>query len=339
MLLPSILAENAPSFLRAIGSLPVAFMLPAIGLDTVWTWLSRRWGRVSGAIVCGLSLLVALTMTTLSYFGAYSTSRELHEAFDAAPVEMAVQVNRWLGAGWQGHGIASSESAMPARYVWLDEPLWNFSIAVPFLVTETPTQSARLRFTPIKSIPPDAQAIKIFALPTNDPGLSLFPRGWRIRAQRGSTVGGVPGQEPYLLYVSFEAEPARDVKALAHFGSHIELVAQETRFSTPDKLVLHTEWRTTQDLGEDWTIFVHVVHDGQVIAQSDGMPADGLMPTSQWRAGDVIVDERELPGPFVAGRDQVRVGLYRPDTSTRLSVQDAADRFTGLDYWPIPSAR
>jgi len=44
----------------------------------------------------------------------------------------------------------------------------------------------------------------------------------------------------------------------------------------------------------------------------------------------VIVDERGLAGPVVAGRDEVRIGLYRPDTGARLAVYDAAGRFTGL---------
>ena len=341
MLLPSIVAENAPSFLRAVGALPIAFIIPAIGLDTAWMWLSTRWGKLSGVILCSMALLATLVTTTATYFGSYSTSRELREAFDAAPVEMAVEVNRWLGSGWPGHGlVAQAGSADRGHPVWIDERLWNFSIAAPFLVTESPTQSAHLRFTSSAPIPTDATAVKLIVQPTDTQNaLSLLPGGWRIQARLGSTVGGVPGQAPFLLYVSFEAEPARDVETLARFGSEIELVSQEARFTAPGKLVLHTEWRATQSIREDWTIFVHLVREGQVVAQNDGIPGDGLLPTSRWRAGDVIVDERELAGPFTVGRDEVRLGLYRPDTGARLAVYDATGRLTGLDYWLITPVR
>ena len=341
MLLPSILAENAPSFLRAVGALPIAFMIPAMGLDAAWRWLSARGSKASRVAVCSLALLAALAMTASAYFGDYSTSRELREAFDAAPVEMAVEVNRWLGTGWQGHGlVAQAGPADRGRQVWIDERLWNFSIAVPFLVAEPPTQSAHLRFTSSTPIPTDAAAIQLIVQPTDTQNaLSLLPGGWRILARRGSTVGGAPGQVPFLLYVSFEAEPARDLKALARFGSDVELVSQEARFTAPGKLILRTEWRATESIREDWTIFVHLVREGQVVAQNDGIPGDGLLPTSQWRTGDVIVDERGLAGPVVAGRDEVRIGLYRPDTGARLAVYDAAGRFTGLDYWPVTPVR
>ncbi len=336
MLLPSILADHAPSFLRAIGALPIVFIIPAIGLDAAWSWFDVRGRPGIGAAAVGALLSISLLATTLTYLGPYSTSRELHQAFDASPVEMAVDVNRWLGIGWQGQGLAArSGPATPGRYVWIDPALWKFSIAVPFLVTELPTQSTRLRFTPVTAIPADADAIKLVVLPTQEDALASLPRGWRIRAGRGTTVGGVPGQEPFLLYVSFEAEPAREVSVLARFGESIELVSQEVRAGASGRVMLHTEWRATRDIQEDWTMFAHLVRDGQIVAQNDGPPAEGLLPTSQWRAGDVIVDERELAGPLEAARDKIRVGFYRPDTGARLMVVDAAGRLTRLDYWVV----
>lgn len=335
MLLPSILADLAPSFLRAIGALPVAFIIPAIGLDAAWSWFDARWRKGAGAAIVGGLLWVSLLATTLAYFGPYSTSRELHEAFDASPVEMAVDVNRWLGTGWQGQGlVAQGGPVISGRYIWIDPALWKFSIAAPFLVTESPTQSAHLRFTPVTAIPADADAIKLLVLPTQEDALSSLPRGWRIRARRGSIVGGVPGQEPFLLYVLLEAEPVREVGVLARFGQSIELVRQEVRAGASGQVMLHTEWRATRDVGNDWTMFVHLVREGQIIAQNDGPPADGLLPTSQWRAGDVVVDERELTGPLTA-RDEIRIGFYRSDTGERLTVWDVAAHPTGLDYWGI----
>ncbi|MFQ5859052.1 MAG: ArnT family glycosyltransferase, partial [Anaerolineae bacterium] len=44
MLLPTLLAEDAPHFLRAVGVLPVLMLFPAIGLSTAGDWLRRRQG-------------------------------------------------------------------------------------------------------------------------------------------------------------------------------------------------------------------------------------------------------------------------------------------------------
>jgi 4-amino-4-deoxy-L-arabinose transferase-like glycosyltransferase len=43
MILPTILAEGAPHFLRSVGILPVAFIMPAIGLDFLWRFLDNQW--------------------------------------------------------------------------------------------------------------------------------------------------------------------------------------------------------------------------------------------------------------------------------------------------------
>ena len=55
---------------------------------------------------------------------------------------------------------------------------------------------------------------------------------------------------------------------------------------------------------------------------------------SQWRPGDMVIDEHVLSGAWDAKRDQVVVGLYRRDTGERLSVVDAADQVVG-DSVPI----
>ena len=44
MLLPTILAEDTPHFLRAVGVLPVVMVIPAVGLDTLAQWLTLRDG-------------------------------------------------------------------------------------------------------------------------------------------------------------------------------------------------------------------------------------------------------------------------------------------------------
>jgi hypothetical protein len=81
-------------------------------------------------------------------------------------------------------------------------------------------------------------------------------------------------------------------------------------------------------------VFVHALRDGASVAQHDGDPAGGQYPMSQWRPGDMVIDEHILSGAWDAKRDQVVVGLYRRNTGERLSVVDAADQVVS-DSVPI----
>jgi hypothetical protein len=69
------------------------------------------------------------------------------------------------------------------------------------------------------------------------------------------------------------------------------------------------------------SVFVHLVDgSGRIVAQSDGEPAGGARPTTGWRAGEVIVEVRELVLPPGAdlGNVEIRIGLYNSSGSRML---------------------
>ena len=88
-------------------------------------------------------------------------------------------------------------------------------------------------------------------------------------------------------------------------------------------------WYAPQTPDADYAVFVHVLHAGALVAQHDSDPTGGLYPTSQWRPGDMVIDDHVLAGAWDAQRDQVMVGLYRRDTGQRLPVVDAAGNCPG----------
>ncbi len=109
MLGPTILAEDAPHFLRAVGVLPGVVMLPAIGLSSLWTWanLPARLGQV---LAVGL-LLISLLLTINDYFFDYGTApataywfetaaRNLSEQINAEPAGKALFVDKRFWDGW-----------------------------------------------------------------------------------------------------------------------------------------------------------------------------------------------------------------------------------------------
>jgi hypothetical protein len=60
--------------------------------------------------------------------------------------------------------------------------------------------------------------------------------------------------------------------------------------------------------------------DGTWLAQHDGWPADGLLPTSQWRQGDYVQDIHTLEVPAGAMVDRVQVVVYDAASGQPLSA-------------------
>lgn len=89
-----------------------------------------------------------------------------------------------------------------------------------------------------------------------------------------------------------------------------------------------------------YTVFVHVVDEhGNLVAQTDGQPANGSYPTDLWEAGEVISDTHvvDLGVDLSKDRYQVWVGLYSVVTGQRLVVLDARGQPMIGDRIPLGS--
>ena len=171
MILPTILAEDAPHFLRSVGILPLAFVVPAIGMDSLWRFLENQWiqncskgiaksplwawiwrsrpskigsteNRITAPVAAGavaLALIFGLGDTTVDYFGHHAASQDLSYNFETAAVDLATQANRFLGTGWDGTGLgAEGEPPLPGRHLYIADCLWQDWASVRFLVPSSP---------------------------------------------------------------------------------------------------------------------------------------------------------------------------------------------------------
>ncbi|MCE2490247.1 MAG: glycosyltransferase family 39 protein [Anaerolineae bacterium] len=83
-----------------------------------------------------------------------------------------------------------------------------------------------------------------------------------------------------------------------------------------------------------YTVFVHLVNDrGQIIAQSDSVPAQGRRPTSGWRREEFILDRHDLRFNALAraGPARLLVGMYDARSGQRLAQWSA-----GADHVALP---
>ncbi|MCP4531543.1 MAG: glycosyltransferase family 39 protein, partial [Delftia sp.] len=274
MALPTLLAEDAPHFLRAVGVLPVVVLLPALGLD--WLagrmdeWTNRRMLRLA---VLVLPLLLGLGSTAWAYFGDYARDPMSGYWFEHGAEALAGRINQFLGTGWDGDRMLHGDPG--DRHVYLDSALWEewqpqieFLVAAPDALTvglETPTH------------PPPQTAI--FAWPYGDwqRAWSLLPNPSEITVEEGPLSQGDRDPEPFTTYLAFFARlPNPSIPPMVRFSGGVELLdVQVTPPPAPPLqggmggVNVRLRWRATAPLAEDYTIFVHYLRDGERIAQSD----------------------------------------------------------------------
>ncbi|HMT20117.1 MAG TPA: hypothetical protein PKE20_02540 [Promineifilum sp.] len=95
-------------------------------------------------------------------------------------------------------------------------------------------------------------------------------------------------------------------------------------------------WRAAGEAGVGYHAFVHLVDEtGNILAQSDVVPAGWTRPTTGWLPGEYVIDTHTLtlPAELPPGPLSLRVGLYDPQTGARLRM-DKAD----FAVIPLPTA-
>ncbi len=325
MLLPTILAEDTPHYLRAVGVQPLVFVVPALGLDWVWGKLAaRKWG-VAGAALSLLILLGGLASTADAYFRRYAAEQTVYYHFEAGSVGLAARINAFLQADpSQGPGT-----------VYLSRRLWQDWPSLRFLVPK----GSNVQVVQVSSGPPVSGASRALLVtwPFEEyrPSLALLPRQTTLEVTEDLYERGDLEPEARLLALVFRAAPYGESggitvgyvpgQELAVLEHGISLVAGGVEVVPGQKLRVRLVWGAGEALPVDYTVTVQVLRGQALLGQHDGQPAGGRLPTSAWRPGDHVVDvhEVDLRAPYDPKTDRVIVGLYDLATMARLRVVDA----------------
>jgi len=110
------------------------------------------------------------------------------------------------------------------------------------------------------------------------------------------------------------------------FGEQVRLLGHrlEESSTTPGnyfRLLLY--WEALTEMSESYSFFVHLVDDsGQIWAQTDGLPMNGMYPTWGWLQGEIVEDEHVIPleATVPPGMYRLAIGIYELDTLKRLEV-------------------
>jgi hypothetical protein len=125
----------------------------------------------------------------------------------------------------------------------------------------------------------------------------------------------VEADAPQILLLDYDIEPPTEISPT---------------------LGLTLTWQAVQPVASDYTVFAHLLADGDAkAAQRDTRPCDGACPTDSWQPGQIVVDHHELtlntgapPGPY-----RLALGLYLLETGDRATV---AGQDEGTVYLDVP---
>lgn len=321
MALPTLLAEDAPHFLRGVGVMPTAVLLPALGLGGLATRLQdesmRREGRLLPRIIAhGLPpalLIVGLASTSYDYFIRYRTAPLAAHWFESGPVQLAGRINALHSNGWDGAQMQHGER--DAIDIFIDRQIWNTWEALPFLVP-----ASSVRFLPLDDTSTAGPDRAFFVWPYRDwepDVLPNLPHPAYLQVERGPEAQGDRDPAPYSIATVIIAESRPEVPpTVATFEHGITLRAALTS-ATQGGCTVSLWWDASTRIARDYTVYVHYMRDGVRIAQHDGQPGFGHLRTTFWHPGDLIKDIHPVgdlePEP---GSDELRVGLYEGATGT-----------------------
>ncbi len=337
MLLPTVLAEGAPHFLRAVGVLPILFVFPAVGFRSVWQAVSNRSSRWFAAMVLVLLAGFSLYMTVNDYFVRHVRSEAVYYNFETGAVELAAEINSFLGGtGWRP-GTEHSSTPSLHRHLYLEERLWRDWAGLRYLVPDTDSLTL---LGPAISHPVSTDEVRVVVWPYGDyqASLAVLPRNRLISVWEGPSERGDLEKDPRLLCLTYEARPAEGVPSnvQAHFERGIELVGYEWGWYPHTGSLLRLFWRAGAELDQDYSVFVHLMHNGQQVDQSDSYPAHGYYATHLWQPGDIVADEHLLTALVPPRKGySLAVGLYLLPTLERLQVLDVDRREPKADVVTI----
>lgn len=160
----------------------------------------------------------------------------------------------------------------------------------------------------------------------------------------GTKVGDALRIGPFAVGRSLgPAEIAPQRRVGARLGDDVELVGHDLDESATGqnqalRVVLY--WRALGVPRADYTVFVQLLHGGELVAQQDNPPKKGRYPTSLWLEGEVVADEYVLVLPSVLPDGEYRLiaGMYTRTDMRRLPVLVAGGR-TDADYVDLGTLR
>ncbi len=298
----------------------LADLLSLLATLGVAFWLRRTGGRWSPAgTVRGGAALLLLSL---------GLPWVLHLV---APLPPAATLFDFVRSPWPHHGVAdfgalraeiAPMEVVAAPGERLTVPLRHLEAAEGLTVTLRLVSPAEPRHgvedaLAVHRFPADAPASAWWLRLPADAPRGLYLVNLRVEGAEGRLVARSAQGEPLGdLYVGMvrvvEGPPAPGGEPLARFPDLV-LHAVEGVQDSPQSLAVHLTWSAPTGMPRNWSLSLRL-HDveGRTIAQWDGQPGYGYLPTTMWRPGEAVSHTVRLALPYgtAPGRYDLEVITY-----------------------------
>jgi 4-amino-4-deoxy-L-arabinose transferase-like glycosyltransferase len=338
MLLPSILAPDPiPHSLRAIGSLPAACILSALGLTEVASFLVGRFHRLRAPVSLSLAILATAYLAWIgydtwhSYFDVWLPQEQVYYAYYGHMADLAEQIN--------GNSDPEAVYIFPVNYdrrgeIYQEYPLdllhegpvpYHYIIVDDATVAEDLTEICAGKkhiylvvWTHGKHVDADPRGVLPFFL-------ERFGQQTEVRAYRGYQIARYELPSASVVFDLPEFTPVQ-----ANLDDQLVVIAQAhaRAASSGGRAWVALRWRVKEDIASDYSASLRLLEpQGQRVGQSDtGLLSNEHQSTSGWVPSQTVTTYHLLSSlpATMPGIYQIELVGYDPETSRELQVLDEA---------------
>jgi 4-amino-4-deoxy-L-arabinose transferase-like glycosyltransferase len=323
-LAPALIAPVAYNLLRAVGAMPAALLMVALGARSVVQLRLERTPKALATALLATAWLVTGATTAHAYFAAWAThpdvrvayhhhvvalGRHLEQSPDTSPV---VVTSLYPG---EFHDPYTMEVTLRRENLSLHWADGRSGLAVPdrqarFYVeqqTQPPEDLWALLADDI--VPVTTLSFAKDAHPAWTRGYTWnAPATWeRIVVSLDTEVMGQRGDPPPWM-------PHARLQSPLVFGETVALVGYRVT-AGEGVLRLLTAWTVVAPTDAELVIFAHLLDpEGNMVSQNDRLS----VPSWQWEAGDRFIQVHTLPSSSETDAHTIAIGLYTYPELTRL---------------------
>lgn len=317
MIWGTILAEDTPHFLRAVGLLPIVLIIGSFSLSQMASWTKLPVALRS--ILIAFLLFGSSVMTWNDYFIEYAQNPNTAYLFETAIRDLADDVRE---------KERSTSIYVDQRFIdgWAG---FSYLVDTPY-TTLTSTTNPQL-------VHHGEKPAAFYVFPFDDWfDISAWTtQSGTIEISDGSLAKGDLEPEPYTLYTRYIVTPTS--RGETHFTteSGIELQYVAVQFLHDDTLDVALGWKTNGSVPADISAFVHLIapETSSLITQFDAPVGGNRWSQEDWQDGLTVIEHRVLE--IDVTKDQsfnIVVGLYSAETDTRLPLFSADQQPLGTEY-------
>lgn len=332
---PGLVSPPAASFTHTLAAQPAVYALLGFGVDRIWRWLSCRnpW---SGSAMASVLLTLNLALAYRAYFVVWPAAPEVRQLYQRGVTAVAQELEATEPPGPVAVGAPYVGYWHPWNAVGFELALHREDLAVRWFDPASgwiwPSGAGPSTFFfPVDPLGPQEFDASLQAVFTAD-AVPLSPSGDDFEAYQVGDLGAFERALRAASSITMAWPPEEsnvpEPSLPLTFDGRFELLGAELpdgSFEAGEEIRLTTYWRVTRADSTPVVSFVHVTSDGQDIwGQHDGL---AVRPSSL-QVGDRFAQVHRIPiKPETPGATyHLQLGMYRPDTLTRLPIKAEEDR-------------